>query len=253
MACCVCAAFISVRPSISQQVRVGVQREIPVGKLTEMESMLALANPGQKAGLLTRLGVEAPIATDVTEHLLPDEEIKLRSVRTREPAHYGVAFLPSGAGVSCYLYLLQEEDGDSAKILWHVVDQRQLNCWAGSSSLEMISLRDGREDALVLHDVTAGHGSGLLLKETQIFSVVNGKLHETLRTEDYHAEDHLNADERVLKRSTFLRFPDDTLEETRTSSVNDKLQKVERRYWHWSEKQQKFIASGFLKVAAATP
>jgi hypothetical protein len=251
--CCICAAFIPVKPSVSQQVRVGVQGEISVGELAEMESMLTLATLDQKVGLLTRLGVEAPVVTDITEHLIPGERIRLRSVRSRGPAHYGVAFLPSGAGVFCYLYLLQKEDVDSAKMPWHVIDQRQLDCWAGASSLELIPLRDGREDALLLHDVTAGHGSGLLLKEAQIFSVVNGKLQETLRTEDYHSEDHLAADERVIKRSTFLRFPDDTLEETRTSSINDKLQKVERRYWRWSEEQQKFIANGFQKVAAEMP
>ncbi|HEY0161612.1 MAG TPA: hypothetical protein VGB69_02955 [Edaphobacter sp.] len=90
------------------------------------------------------------------------------------------------------------------------------------------------------------------MKETQIFSIVHGRLQEILKTEDYHHGAQLLTDETALDRSTFLGFPYGTLEETRTTTLNDKLEKVERRYWHWSEEQQKFIANDFQKIAAPT-
>jgi hypothetical protein len=238
--------------SAAQYVKVGIDGPIPRGRLDEMNSMLDMADAGQKAGLLTRLGVENAVATDVAEHLLPRDKIELRPVRTRGTAHYGVAFLPSGTGVSCYLYLLEGSDEDPAKRPWHVIDHRQLDCWGGSSSLELNPLRSRDEDDLLLHGVTGGHGSGLVIKEMQIFSVLNGRLQETLRTEDYRSQVDFATDETVLGRSTFLRFPNGALEETRTSAVNDRLEKVERRYWSWSGEQQRFLASGFLKVAAPT-
>jgi hypothetical protein len=253
IACCICLAFFSTKPSTAQYVDSGIQGPIPLGKLAEMKSMLAMADTEQKADLLARLGVEAAVARDVAEHLQPGDKIELQSVRARGTTHYGVAFLPSGYGVSCYLYLLQGSDEDSAKMPWHVIDHQQLDCWSGSSSLELIPLRYVNQDDFMLHGVAAGHGSGLLLMETQIFSVLNGKLQETLRTEDYRSKDIWPTDETVLERSTFLRFPNGALEETRTSTLNDKLEKVERRYWHWSEEQQKFIANDFLKVSAPTP
>ncbi|MEG9438784.1 hypothetical protein JAO29_21790 [Edaphobacter sp. HDX4] len=244
--------MVFVGSSAAQYVKVGIDGQIPSGRLDEMNSMLEMADAGQKAGLLTRLGVENAVATDVAEHLLPGDKIELRPVRTRGTAHYGVAFLPSGTGVSCYLYLLRGSDEDSAKIPWHVIDHRQLDCWGGSSSLELNPLRSRDEDDLLLHGVTGGHGSGLVLKEMQIFSVLNGRLQETLRTEDYRSQDDFPSDQKVLEKSTFLRFPDGALEETRTSAVNDRLEKVERRYWSWSGEQQKFLANGFLKVATPT-
>jgi hypothetical protein len=52
------------------------------------------------------------------------------------------------------------------------------------------------------------------------------------------------------RRSTFLRFPGNALEETRTTTVNDKLKKVERRYWRWSEQKQKFLPGQFRLIVA---
>ena len=49
---------------------------------------------------------------------------------------------------------------------------------------------------------------------------------------------------------TFVRFPDLSLEETRSSSMNDKLRKIERRYWRWSAHERKFVAGRFAVVSA---
>jgi hypothetical protein len=235
---------------VAQHAKVGIDGPIPRGSLDEMNSMLEMADAGQKAGLLTRLGIENVVATDVAEHLLPGDKIELQPVRTRGTAHYGVAFLPSGTGVSCHLYLLKGSDEDPAKVSWHVIDHRQLNCWAGSSWLELDALRSRDEDDFLLHGVTGGHGSGLVLKELQIFSILKDRLQETLRTGDYRSQDDFPNDQKILEKSTFLLFPDGALEETRTLTVNKRLKKVERRYWSWSGEQQKFLANGFLKVAA---
>jgi len=58
LACCICVALSAISPSAAQYVRVGVQGQIPMGKLAEMEDALGFADAGQKVDLLTRLGVD---------------------------------------------------------------------------------------------------------------------------------------------------------------------------------------------------
>ncbi len=83
----------------------------------------------------------------------------------------------------------------------------------------------------------------------QVFSVLNGKLQQTLAAEDYRYEVVWGGDELVQnQRSTFVPFPHNMLEETRTSATNDKIEKVERRYWRWSEAEKKFMGDEFVEV-----
>ena len=251
--CCVCLVLCPIHKATGQYVRVGIEGEIPLGKLDEMENMLGLADANQKADLLARLGVDPATAKATSEELLPGQGIELKPIRTRGEAHYGVAFLPSNGGISCSLYLLQGADEEPRKIAWHVIDHQELNCWHGASSLEIMPLRQPDEDDLVLHHVNENHGSGVVADQTQVFSILSGKLLQTLATQDFLSEVTLGTENTLDQRSTFLRFPNNFLEETRTTANDDKLKKVERRYWRWSEEKHRFAPSQFRLIVAPNP
>jgi hypothetical protein len=105
-------------------------------------------------------------------------------------------------------------------------------------------------DDLVFHRVNENHGSGVVADQTQVFSILSGKLLQTLTTQDFLSETTWGTDKTLEQKSTFLRFPDHPLEETRTSAINGKLNKVERRYWRWSEQKRRFVAGPFMTVVA---
>jgi hypothetical protein len=248
--CCACLALCPLPKAPAQYARVGVDGPIPLGKLDAMENMLDLADAHQKADLLTRLGVDPAIAKAAAEQLMPGKKIELQPIRAEVEAHYGVAFLPSGTGTECFLYLLLETEDFAGKVAWHVIDQQQLNCWHGSCSFEIMPLRRLDADDLVFHGVNENHGSRVVGDQTQVFSVLSGKLLQTLTTQDFLSETTWGTDKTLEQKSTFLRFPDHPLEETRTSAINGKLNKVERRYWRWSEQKRRFVAGPFMTVVA---
>jgi hypothetical protein len=234
---------------LAQFPRVGVSGEIPLGKLDEMEQVLAQADAHQRASLLTRLGVDTAIAQNAAETLLPGEAIALRPIRSRGAAHYGIAFLPSGIGTECFLYLLRGSDENPQKDAWHAISQQQLDCWDMAASFELMPLRSADVDDVVVHHVNLGHGSGYAEDQTQVFSVLDGKLLQTLATEDSLWQVTAGAEGDTLNRaSTFLHFPDNSLEESRSSIYNDKLKRVERRYWRWSQQKRRFLPSRFRLV-----
>jgi hypothetical protein len=253
IACCIALALYGIIPSSAQYVRVGDHDQIAMGKLDEMEQLIGPAAVGQTVNLLTRMGIDPVIAKTVVEELLPGQKIELLPIRAHHETHYGVAFLPNFRG--CFLYLLQGSDDDPQNMPWHVIDKQVLNCWNGPSVLELMALRRDDTDDLVLHNVNYNHGSGVEEDQTQVFSILNGKLVQTLVTQDFLSEEVLGSKVEILHdhRGTFLRFPDLSLEETRTLSVNYNLEKVERRYWRWSEQKLRFIPSRFMPVVVPNP
>ena len=248
IACSICLALSAISPLAAQYVRVGGQDQIAMGKLDEMEQLLGPAAAAQTVNLLTRMGIDPVIAKTVVEELLPGQKIELQAIRAHQETHYGVAFLPYFRG--CFLYLLQGSDDDPQNMPWHVIDKQVINCWNGPSVLELMALRRDDADDLVVHNVNYNHGSGVEEDQTQVFSILNGKLVQTLVTQDFLSEETLGTDITTEHRSTFLRFPDLSLEETRTTARNDRLKKVERRYWRWSEQQRKFVPSPFRLIVA---
>ncbi|HUD74050.1 MAG TPA: hypothetical protein VMQ76_03185 [Terracidiphilus sp.] len=248
IACSLCLALSAISPLAAQYVRVGGQDQIAMGKLDEMEQLIGPAAAGQTVDLLTRMGIDPVISKMVVEELLPGQKIELKAIRAHHETHYGVAFLPSFRG--CYLYLLQGADDDPKNMPWHVIDKQDLNCWNGPSVLELMALRRDDADDLVVHNVNYNHGSGVEEDQTQVFSILNGKLVQTLVTQDFLSEVTLGTEITTEHRSTFLRFPDLSLEETRTIAVNDKLEKVERRYWRWSEQKHRFLPGRFVSIVA---
>jgi hypothetical protein len=252
LACCACLLFSSFHPAkaLAQFPTVGVAGEIPLGKLDEMEQMLAQADGHQKAGLLARLGIDSACAKNAAESLLPGQAIALRPLRERGATHYGIVFLPSGTGACSFLYLLQGSDEEPRKDAWHAIGQQTLDCWDMACSFEIMPLRSADVDDVVVHRVNLGHGSGYAEDQTQVYSVLDGKLLQTLATEDSLIQETWGTDITLNRSSTFQRFPGQVLEETRSSSDNDKLKKVERRYWRWSERKRRFFASPFHAVVA---
>jgi hypothetical protein len=250
--CIFCIGFLlsSILHAQIPHIRLGVEGQISLGKLDEMQSALSVADAKQKADLLIRLGVEKEIANVTTDELLPEEKILLHSVRTPLQASYAVAFLPGFRG--CFLYLMQGSDADVQKHPWHVIDRQNLDCWHGDSTLEFLSLRQKETDDIVAHHVNLGHGSGMVEDQTQIYSILNSKLVQTMATQDYLSEVTWGTDITTERQSTFLLFPDRSLEESRTTSIKDVFKKVERRYWHWSEARQKFVSSPFRTVIPPT-
>jgi hypothetical protein len=249
IACCLCLALCPIHKAAGQ-VRVGVDGDIPLGKLDEMENLLDVANARQKTSLLARLGVDPVIAKCVIDELLPGEKIEIKSIRVPGEADYGVLFLHAGMGVCGYLYLLQGSDQDPKKMPWHVIDHQEINCWNGPYVFEFMPLRRSDGDDIVLHHVNYDHGSGILINQTQVFSILGGKLVQTLATQDYRSENSMAFRGALEQSSTFLRFPNNSLEETRASTYNDKLKKVERRYWRWSEQKRKFVPGPFRLIVA---
>jgi hypothetical protein len=248
-----CLALFATCPAAAQYVRVGGRDQIAMGKLDEMENLLSGADEGQKVDLLTRLGVDPAIGKMVAEELLPGQKIELQPIRVQQETHYGVAFLPSFRG--WFLYLLQGADDDPRNHSWHVIDKQTLDCWHESCVLELLALRRADTDDIVVHHANYGHGSNYVEDQTKIFSILHGKLVQTMVTQDFLSQGTLGIEIEIQTehKSTFLRFPDRSLEETRTIAVNDKLKKVERRYWRWSGQKLKFTPSRFMPVVASKP
>ena len=248
IACCICLVPSAICPSAAQYLRVGVQGQIPMGKLDEMEQMLEQADAGQKVDLLTRLGIDPAVGKVVAEELLPGQKIGLQTIRVGKETHYGVAFLPS---FRCwYLYLLEGADDDPQNHPWHVIDKQLLDCWHEFCVLEPLALRRADTDDIVVHHANYGHGSDYVEDQTRIFSILHGKLVQTMVTQDFLSQGTLGIEIEIQTehRSTFLRFPDRSLEETRTTTVNDALKKVERRYWRWSGRTLRFTPTPFKPV-----
>jgi hypothetical protein len=248
-----CVGFVLILScnAPAQYVGVGVDGPIPYGSLGEMESALQLADANQKADLLVRLGVDSAIANKMAQSLMPGQTIELRPLRSPGKMSYGIAFLPSGTSVYCFLYLLAGPANSTGES-WHVIDSRQLDCWHGAASLEIAPLRRADADDLLLHHVNEGHGSGYVADQTRVFSILNGKLVQTLVTQDYLLEAGLGDEPTREQVSTLVRFPMSLLEETRTTAKGETLKTVERRYWYWSQRNQKFLPTAFVRVTPPT-
>jgi hypothetical protein len=89
-----------------------------------------------------------------------------------------------------------------------------------------------------------------LADQTQVFSILDGKLQQTLVTQDHLQEGGVAGSDLLEQQSTFLLFPGNALEETRTTTVHYKLKKVERRYWRWLEQKHKFVPGPFRLIVA---
>lgn len=236
----------------AQYVRVGVSGPIAIGKLDEMQDTLAYADKAQKADLLTRLGVDAKSAKYAVDEMLDTDSISFTPIHTGDNNQFGVAFVPSSTGGFAALYLLKAQ-AESAELPWKIVDHQDLSCWRATCTLETMPRRSKKVDDLVLHHVNLGHGSDYVEDETQGFVIHNDKLQKTFSASDY-LEDSVFGDGRTIgvarqRASEFLRFPDDSIEETQTVTLNDQRTEIRRRFWRWSELSRSFVPETFVTVS----
>ena len=237
----------------AQYMRVGIEGQIVIGELDTMEDALRLANPVQKADLLVRLGVAAAVASRSAEAMLPGEEIALRPLNHGGAQALAFAFLPDGTSGYAHLYLLRQSVRAGQQKTWSASDHLQLSCWRVHCSFEQLSLTVSGTDAILLHHVSRGHGSGMVIDQTQLVLPDDGRLRTVLSTEDYNLRGEMAGFDRRVRTSTFLLMPNGALEESRSTSINDRLSLVDRRYWTWFAAQHRFVGSAFHPVAAPAP
>ncbi len=243
--------LLSWFPSSAQSLRVGVTGQIQIAELNQMEQELSVADPDQKIDLLVRLGVDPVLATRAVVARMPGEEIALRPLRRAAGESLGVVFLPDGTRGYAALYLLEQTHDAGQSVGWKAIDHLQPGCWRVSCSFELAPVENMDADDILLHHVNQGHGSGMVTDNTELFSPVHGRLRRVLSTHDYDLEDEIGGPERI-RSSTFLPMPDGALEESRSTSLDDRLSLVERRYWTWSTAKQQFTPSRFQAVATRT-
>ncbi len=236
-------------PSAAQYARVGVTGQIQMAGLSQMEQALAVADPDQKIDLLVRLGVDQDLAERAVAAILPGEAIALRPLRRAAGASLAVVFLPDGSRGYADLFLLEQTHDTGQPPGWKAVDHEQPSCWRVSCSFELVPVENQDADDILLHHVNRGHGSGMVTDNTELFSPAQGRLRRVLSTEDYDRQDEIGGPERV-RSSTFLPMPNGALEESRSTSLDDRLTLVERRYWTWSKAKHQFIPLSFQAVAA---
>lgn len=233
------------------QLRVGIDGDIPMTTLEQMQDNLGFANAQQRMDLFVHLGIDAITAKTMADAWTPSMPTQFRPLRTGMRESMGLIFVPDGPSGTCFLFLLEHSETKSS-LVWRVVDRLQPDSWDHSVSLEIAQLRRDGEDDIILHHVDETHGTVFVAGETQVFSVFFGKLVRTLATEDFRNEDRLGEDQKAraeASESRFQRLPGHVWEETRTQSVNGEMTKAERRRWRWSNAELAFHADSFTPLA----
>jgi len=244
-----CLASNTFSEQLKLYPRVGVSGKIPMGKLDEMEDALHLANAAQRANFLTRLGVDPAIAQEASQPPLQRVDITLEPLEGTDSARRSILFLPCALNNSAFAYLLQRSDRSA----WHVQDSIGLDCWHDYVSHEFVALSGNKATDLVIHHTNAGHGSGYVADNLEVYAVRGDKFIKLFNTQEFLSQEELATETEHLleQKSTFLLFPNHKLEETRQSSLNGRLQAIERRYWHRSSPQGEFTATPFVTVSGS--
>lgn len=249
LALAACVAFFSFSSCVfSQYLRVGVDGEIPIGTLADMNGALDITDATQKSDLLTRLGIDKEIAEAAANTHAP-EAISIQAVRVSPQKTLGVVFLPCGTQapvlLQAFLYVLDNAGANS----WHAIDHVALDCFHQKPTYRVVSLTPSEDSILVQH-AHAGHGSDMVLEDhTTLYSMKAGKFHQLLSTKDFWSQaDPMDPSSITEQTSSFLFFPRQKIEETRITAHNGSPQKVERRLWRWSPGKQAFSADPFTTV-----
>lgn len=237
----VTALLLLAQSASGQFVAVGTAN-VPASA-DDLESWAIFATVQQKSAWLRLIGVDPPLVENFSQsgHLA---SMQLKPLPSAKGSSRGVLFLPQGIGATSALYLLEQ----SASGAWRILDQQLPSCWDGACALELLTGPDLPAPQLLLHHVNRGHGTGELIDELQVFSVLSGKLRLTLTTTDLSEVEEMGSDRQTRQISTFLLLPGTILEETRVTSLNDHLRRAERRLWRWSAAQHRWLAGSFQPV-----
>ena len=232
------------------QVEVGYRGSLTTAKDVDLNQEFQLGTPTQREGLLEILGVDKIYVHDAAT-AMPQTTIHVDQM---EGTGASLLFLPCGGQGSpfSHLYLLRP----AQDLHWRAVDRVHLDCWRESTSYELIHIQGRFGQAILVHHINRGHGSGLVQDNMALFEVQKDHLAKVLDTQEYKFQDQTDRDQTVQQSSTLLAFPDGSLEETRiTTGKSSSVQVqhaasalVERRRWYWSQSSQAFVPKGFSIV-----
>jgi hypothetical protein len=157
-------------------------------------------------------------------------------------------FMPCGALSSSFLYTLKRTDHG-----WRVADEVGFDChYDDSVSFEVASLRSPDVDDVLVHHECEGHGTGFVQQDFNVFVIVSSRFKLVLNTKEIVKESGWPDSHELVQRSSFATTPtagagSRVIEETRRTKENGKLT-VEKRDFHWSPTEFRFVPSQFLKV-----
>jgi hypothetical protein len=216
---------------------------------------LWLNRSGKSVDPLVSLGVDRKIAESFLSAAEEDESVWARWQTARAGAHqrFAVLFLPChGGGDTAYLYILARQER-----VWHATDHIEADChYDNSVSFETVSIRDPNRDEILLHHACAGHGTGILFQDFQVYIPSHDKLVPELDTQEVQKAFPVGPVRHdLVQRSTFAVIPVRTsrsrdIEETRSSLLNDRLT-VQRRIFCWNPAKGKYVPSAFTRVEAS--
>jgi hypothetical protein len=235
----------------SQNLRVGYSGSLPIAvPASELTNEFQSGEPEQRENLLKRLGVNSETAHNASVATV-ETAIKVDSL---QGTYMNILFLPcTGPGVpKAHLFLLQP----AAKQGWRVADEVPLDCWYGDATYELLSIPGHVQQAVLVHHVNNGHGSGFVQNDMLLlFGMDTGHLSTVLRTAEYKRQESFGEDKTVIQQSTLQPFPDGSLEETRSTTLHEgddqgrnTLTGIERRRWRWDKTSLSFVAGEFTPV-----
>jgi hypothetical protein len=202
---------------------------------------------------LVSLGVERETASAFADSHRKERgpNVQWTTFRDGTQAHFAVLFLPCTWFQRAYLYAVGQIDG-----IWGVTDRAILDChYDDSVSTGVDRIRDSNRDEIVVHHTCAGHGTGYLEQDLNIFTLAHGKLKVELETEEVLNVFRVGGTRHDLQqRSTFTIIPishsrSRAIEETRSSTLNDRLM-VQRRVFRWDPTKAGYTPSAFTTVEA---
>jgi hypothetical protein len=220
----------------------------------DMEMQIWLNENDRIVDHLITLGVDRKIAESINSRASDEGPAFLRwqTARAGAKERFALLFFPCHAGWdSAYLYTLSRQEGS-----WRATDYIELDChYDDNVSFEIAWIRDPNRDEVLVHHACAGHGTGLLLQDFQVYIPFHGKLKPELDTLEVLKSSPIRPVRHdLVQRSTFAVIPVRTsrsrdIEETRSSLLNDRLT-VQRRIFRWNPAKGKYIPSAFTAVEA---
>jgi hypothetical protein len=207
---------------------------------SQMQKWLNTGTKEERVDKIVSLGVEQEPA-----ELAVDDEVEWRVIRSETHQEMALLFMPCNGLSSSLLYLLKGTDQG-----WRVADEVGFDChYDESVSFEVASLRSPKVDDVLVHHECEGRGTGFVQQNFNVFAIVSSRFKLVLSTDEIviESDDRYELDQRSSFATRSTGAGSRVLEETRRSKENGKLT-VEKRIFHWSPTESRFIPSQFVKV-----
>jgi len=175
------------------------------------------------------------------------DEVQWRAMRGRFRSETAILFIP------CFLNTASMSVLENTGQHWHASDTVSLDChYDDSLSFEVASLRVPRVDDVLIHHDCKGHGTGILQQNFEVFAIVSSKFKAVLSTEEILKVSGWPGAREIDQQSSFVVSTtrsdgSKVIEETRRKLDNGSLT-VERRGFHWSLAEFRFLPTEFVTV-----